>query len=855
MSVESIITTSREKSHLLLADLFKSKFGDDANFDKTSFNAWAIETLTDIQRSLAISMTLEKEEQFLNTCKNISTARAIGYENGFSGINVNPAKALLSFTMFLPTDFKNKKIYLKADETKVFAGDVAYMFPGDIEIISDERGFIQTVRRTDHVFDTSDNVILFSDSKLDKESNVLLYAFSSEVIQLNFEDSFITIPNHMQMTNGVNEISFNDNFYRIEIWYETFDSISNTLEKNNLFEVDDLSKFNTYDEVFKIELSDENKIKIITGNGINGKYFAPGKELKYRIYTTKGSQGNTINPELSISLPDDLNEISAYAEFLNNPAGGKDEYTLLELKDAIIKKIQTPDTIITNTDLKNKLSEILSLSSEETFHKLRRNDPIERILDLFIIVKDHSQKDSTFVVPTNTLDIELDSDLSIDNEYNTVKPFFMIESSVIKDLEGKDVRVNRMVPSQKSKNPKNTYYSSYYAIKLQKNPLLCNFFNLNANYSLKYKNVYTNKEVSNEVYINSAIIERDIFSSSNQYFIRLVLDSLNLKFLENNTLIVKARFFNNTSEEDFIIDFVRSTGPDGKLTSNIYEAKITSLDIISNSNKLFIKDVYKLSQKFTDGTEEWAINTQDYSTEIKDNLNCEICIFYNYDTDEVILNKSFQNIRSVRKKLLLSTYQINNIELYQNVDDILYCQTEQDQQNRNIIKIKNMPLYKDEYLKNPLYKNTLNKQMQIEKNIQYKISEKTEFPSRLSLKYFNTYGFSDSYSSLENVSLSLNFEISYRNNKSITNGEIEDIKNNLIKFIDSINKKDITEDKNIYLSDLIQIVKNNQSIVQARLLNFEDNIYFIKSNIESFEYIPASLQLEKENIIFTVKSI
>ena len=145
--------------------------------------------------------------------------------------------------------------------------------------------------------------------------------------------------------------------------------------------------------------------------------------------------------------------------------------------------------------------------------------------------------------------------------------------------------------------------------------------------------------------------------------------------------------------------------------------------------------------------------------------------------------------------------------------------------------------------------------MSVENSIKSKISEKTEFPSRLSLKYFNTYGYSDVYSSLDNVSLKIEFEVSYKNNKVIADSEILEIKNNLIKFIDTINKKDVSEDKNIYLSDLVTIVKNNSNIVQCRVLNYNDNIYFKKEALDNFNYVPTSLQLSPENIIFNIKSI
>lgn len=856
-NVKSVITTSREKSHILLTDLFKSQFGELSNFDKTSFNAWIIERLTDIQRDLAVTMTLEKEEQFLNTCKNISTARKIGYNYNFTNYNVNPAVGLLSMQLILPYGTKNTTITLKSDEVKFYAGDVCYMLPGDIDISVNNLGSIQAVRRNEKVFNPSDNVILYSGMKVNEEKTDIVFAFSTEVIQLDYVDNFFIVSDHSEMTQSVNEIEFDDSFYKIEVWYEYYDTDKSSKVKVTLNEVDDFINEGNSSEVYKLELTDDNKINIILGDGINGKFYGSGKQMNYRIYSTKGTKGNTINPSIQVGTGIDLTDIPTYANFLSNPIGGKDEYTLIQLKDAIRKKIQTPGTIITDNDLKNNISTILNLSSEETFHKLRRNDPIERILELFVIVKD-SNSISNNVIPTNTLDIEIDTSNIIDNDYMTIKPFFVVETSVTENENGEEIRKNKLIPQYKSKNEKNMYYSTYYAIKLQKNPLMANFFNLNANYNLSYEKTYVNTNFNEEVYINSIILERDIFNTSNQYFIRISLDSLNSNFLENNTLLIKARFINKNSEkeyEDFIIDFEKVKNTDSSLDHYTYEAKITSNDVISDNNNLFIKDVYKKEKEYTDGTEDWSINTRDYSTEILDSLDCELCIFYNYDTIEPTTNNYFKNIRGIKNKLLMTTYKLFNVNFYKNVDEIIYSQSQISEEDNDIIIVKSVPLYEESFINNFDNKETLNSQMNIENSIKDKVSEKTEFPSRLSLKYFNTYGYSDVYSSLKNVSLKIEFEVSYKNNKVISDSEISEIKNNLIKLIDNINKKDISEDKNIYLSDLVSIVKNNSNIVQCRVLNYSDNIYFNKNAINDINYVPTSLQLSEKNIIFNIKSI
>ena len=853
----SNVTSSRERSHILLSNIFKQTFGELANLDKTSLNSWVVDRMTDIQRDIAVSMTLERDEALLNTCKKISTARDIGYNYGFNELNANPAKGEIIVLLKLPLDFRSQEFLIKADDNKFFVNDICYMLPGDILITSNASRYIQAIRRTNHVFDTTDNVILVSASEILQKEQVIEFAFLTEVIQLNYQDSYFIVSDHLELTNSVNEIEFEDNFYALEMWYDYYDDESTVMSKQHMMKVDDLGNSSSISEVYTVEIENENKLKITLGDGLNGKFYPGGKEIKYRIYTTKGSAGNVVNPTVVVGVADELAEVSFKATFNKNPVGGRNEYNLIELKDAIRKKIQTPGTIITEMDLKNSLSDILNLKTEETFYKLRRNDPVERILDLFIIVKDRSNSNVEVVVPTNSLDITINLDNIIDNEYDTIKPFFLIETSEIVE-EGNVIRSNRMVPSYRTKIDNNMYYSSYYAIKLNRNPLMLNFFNLSANYNLVYEHTYTNTDYQEEVYINSAILERDIFSGSENYIFSLTLEATSQSFLEENNLIIRAMFTNtkgDKSYDKFYIDFAKTMDEEGNPQHTKYEAKITSLDIISNSNNLFVKNIYKLSQRFTDNTEAWAINTNDYDTEIVDSVSCEICIFYNYETGNVIENKSFKDIRDVRTKLLMSVYSIENINLYQDVAEIVYCQANYTDSKREEIVIKSVPLYKESYISDLNNRDVLLQQMSIEKSLKDKITERTEFPSKLSLKYFNTYGFSSLYSSLNNVSLRLEFEVSYRNNKAISLSEQIVIKNNLIKYIDTINKRSLSEDKNIYLSELVSIVRQNSSIVQCRIMNFSDNIYINKVLATGPEFMPTSLQLEAENIKFQTKSV
>lgn len=296
----SVLTTSREKSHLVLAELFKSTFGDLSNFDKTTFNAWTIERLTDIQRDLAISLSLEKDEQFLNTCKTIAAARKIGYNYNFDSLSVKPAIGTIGFQVALPATFKNSKLLISADTTKMVSGDIQYLFPGDIEIVADINGNLQAIRRSNHIFKTEDNVILRSVSSFDSVNEQTIFMFSSEVIQLDYEDSFIIVDEHIEMTTATSELEFKDNFYKVELWYNYFNQDLNKNVKVNLTEVKDFLGYSSFDEIYKVELTDDNKVKIIFPDGINGKYYAAGKEIQYRLYTTKGSKGNIINPIMQV---------------------------------------------------------------------------------------------------------------------------------------------------------------------------------------------------------------------------------------------------------------------------------------------------------------------------------------------------------------------------------------------------------------------------------------------------------------------------------------------------------------------------------------------------------------------------
>jgi len=875
----SLVSSSFEEVQRNLIDLATTHFGTtDINFYKTGLMAWIINCNADIVSDLALYNTLSFGERFLNTSKFLSSVIEIGDTYGYDFSNAVPADLVVSVAFKIDPEIEAyfdeqnkilkasgksnvspKPIVLDSRECKFFSNDIDYMLPGTINILKRPDYNWQVVIENNDNFDSKFRPILKSFIK-EVEIGTGVYAkflmFNIDTKQFKITTDYITIGSRIDLAFYEFDLTFVDYFHKIELYYYETDPITQVKYKKFLTKSVNLIQNSPTDDAFKVNILSENKIRIVLGNGVNGKYYQTGKEIYYDLYTTKGSAGNATKPELKIALPMEMNQYTFYPVALSDAINGKDSPTILEHKENIRKQIQTPKSLITEFDYQNKISSIFGIKENELFTMLRRNDPIERRIDLFLLFNNNSE-----MVKTNTLNVSLDvTEIATENT-RTIRPFFLVESGKEISDTNDIIQVNKFVPINTKKVANKFYYSNFYAIKIHTTPTYAiDFFDLSTNYELVFKEKYDNKNFAEEIIVNSIKVTRDIFAFETSYTFTLELSASTTDFLKNNNLIVRA-FFHNNSKKNFYLDFTKLIDPLKPEQQNIYVAKLESKDEISDDNYLFVKNVFLKKDETILDYEEWYLDTT--GIELTDNFAMTLSVMYNYDVPDLINEPLFIKQRDINHKVLLKTITIENINCYFNLKSVYRSDLEKQESfssERLMVNVLHLPLFSNDFINlsaNKQFLLTFNENLKMFNDMYLSYNE---IPSNLAIKYFNSFGFIDSYKNLDKTQMTLQIEVSFKNNIYIGDVALNSIKDNIISYLTKVNYRPMTDDKNIYISEIISIIMNNADIIQARILNYSDNIFFIgntdlkRLTKEDLKYFtPSVINVVRDDITFINK--
>lgn len=871
MSVTTLITSSsKEANQEKLIELAKIFFqNEDINFYKSSFLGSQIKMLSDIVADNALVNTLSFEERFMNTLKFKSSAFSIGSMYGYNKTGINYSKIDIGLALEITTELdeyfdiqnnslrvdKSTKVnpmYINCRENFIFKENIKFCFPGDIEIIKRLDNSWQAILRNNKNFESRFTPVLTSNKIEIGEKQYFL--FRVDIGQLEIIEDSTTISTRVNTAYYDFDLEFENNFYKINLFYNEYNEITKVTEKINIEIVDDIKLYTPNDDVCEIIMLNTNKIRITFGNGVNGKFYTTGKEINYELYTTSGETGNLVKPEFTFNTSDELNNYSFIIFANGNAEGGTNSLSLVELKSEIIKFIQTPTTMITDFDFKNKVGEYLDMKENEVFIKIRRNDPIERIIDLFLLLVDYNTYSAPYIVKTNTLNVKIEQN-NIGNINNTIKPFFLIESDGISnELKSNIYAVN---------STDNIYFSNFFAIKIHNSPtLIADFFDLSCNYSLDYLDSFINSKFIQEVIVNRITVSRDIFSRQKDYLFKIELRASTREFLEKNNLIIRMFVFN--SEKKFYLDFSKNIN-NGSIEHDKYICRLSSTDEIDDSNKLLIKDVFTKVSEARENYEEWEFVSNLISLDNK--VNIKIGIFYNYNTNKVVEDSDFAKLPDIKYKTLLSVIESTDIELYRNLNKIFLSKIELDNNlstsSNPVYVLKHLPLFEKSYIDDNKNKNFLTK-LNSNLTIFYKkFSLNNEVNSNLAVKFFNTWGYSDLYNGINKTNFKVSIEISYKNNSPISIDRLNIIKTNIVNYITRVNYSPLLLDKNIYISEIQSIVLEDSGVIQCRVINIDDNLYYNKKYdlnsttiIEREDYdifCPACIYLTVDDIEITPK--
>lgn len=866
MTTETI-SINRDKNAKIILDLQTEIFGDTLDTSKTGLQGFLNDTMSELATQVTTTSVLRQDERFLNTTRLETSTNLIASTFNYPSLTIVPSeiKVIVDIKLLLE-DNENTSIKIPAD-TAFFFNNKQFILPG--EILLSRSGTNWFVKLNDNV-NYERNIGDLVSNSYDSEDGTKIISFITDLKQINKSTSIYTIPVRQRLELQKIDIDIPSNLVDISITIT--DPV--TQIKRSLIKVTD--NFNNF-----VDEDTKNKEIFLLKNGSNGyelwleggsrtKFVPSGQDLEITLFSSDGYIGILNKPTFSVRVPDSLSprDITCYS--LTQGSEGVSKLGLRDQKVDIIRHIQTPffETIVTEFDMENITKKYMDLEDKDFCLIIRRNDPVVRIIDFFVKLKNEREE----ILRTNSLNIELTENNFIDDIFISPSDYYKNNILNSKTME-KSIEDNSLLLD----DSENKYFISPYFHKGLSNPLRVESYILNRNnffediiqkqivnqplpksfFPIILKGIFSQDSLTSEVKLTYSAT----FTSSNKDLMNIDLaankievylvfknqDGTNVgynrltKDIENNFLFSKefTPILNNTSEEKFlfkemvlfdtgtnfnsVFEAMNDLEPDVDLATKLTLAEFpTKLDldfkieIFAFSNELLVtgnKEIY-MSDITLKNTQLCKYETKNYTQVFRSATNtCNILV---KKEDPLVDNLFLGQIPMVSVKDFLD-------------DNLDYNQDKRDYILNQINKLE---------------------------NLSKSLFSRLEAPSIPAFKYINSYGFIEDYYNTDSVNLKFTIEIS----ASSMQNESE-LRSNIKKIIvEAVNESRNKYDGNIYLSHLIDRALTVTGITQVRILNYSDNIYAKRAEmvktlnrVQLKTYVPALLNVREEDITVILK--
>ena len=856
--LQTLALSSRAALSEQLITKTEAFFGADIDTSKGSFQSYINERLSELSSDMVLYNSFLFNERYINTARFRSSVLNRGYESGYVEQNVEPEK-LFSYIGIKLTDAdltKSLESFKVPQNTLSFAsGPINYMLTGNLTI-SLNNG-IWSVFMDDLLTDYSTRQLqsqLIEVTNLDATTDVYLM-FQVELLQLNITSKNELITYRETLDYYRINVDITNDLYDMKVYY--FDQNDNKiyLERlQNFLDID--SDFNK--DVFTVRDLDDTTKQIVLDNGLRFHFLSTGTELFIDLYETIGVEGRVKAPTFEIinDITDFTRSFVAYSEL--ESSGGVNKLALNDLKRDVIKSAQTPDgrTIVTKFDYENVLSNITGVGVEDLVLLMRRNDPIVRRTDLFMKMFDYKNE----LLQTNTADL-LITDFTAQTGVNgAIARGTRFKEEIIAD------KPHLIIVGDADATGTHYYRSLLPQAILSVPTHRLATFNLGTDYYKTAKEVFNNTfnlslslfsnhvtcsydSIAMEYTFSTTILSNDLTKINDATFMDTV--SMRLLFSNNSEL-------STTNSRHFYVDLTRDVTSN---KTNVFTGKIQVEEKFTQDGHLLAKNVYGLSG----GT--YTLNTL-LETPIEQTNYIESYIFTNNVTDKVNDDSSELTVveynslfaTDAASSTLFSKQEFIDNNLFKDLSELF--SSDVNYVGNTEVHVSSVPVIGEDDYNNANNADKLNQYAIIFNKLNDEVFMLREEPSVLAIKFFNTYGTTIDYGAHTTSEVSLQIELSYNVNESSPT-IINDIKQIINDYVNQKTSLTVTSsiEKNIYLSDLIsQIRDNTAGIIQLRILNLSDNIYFtgytdlknVPSGILTY-YTPPLLNVRTENVSFIVK--
>lgn len=822
----------------------------DSNLLKTGLFGWLLESLGLLSVNSLFYKSAIDAERFPNTAtlpKNIyNFATIYQSDTGFA----NPAQMKAVILIREPDIVKIKVLNLSdfiIDKSTVFEIDnVTYMLPATIKVIGASARYM--------IEDS--NILKTATFELKNAENLYLKSYETLINEVKFlaiECDLLQVSKNIQEYRVLtDDLSQNISYYI---------NVSKQLSNFRVFyqdtELSQKIELKKYLSVTPINLTDEDapycNYNLIDSKQLQINFpalagsFRPSLNsiITVETYETIGGAGNfSYSGEISVIFQDiNYQKIVSIGRALTPSQNGRNEDGLLDIKKKYLRKLTRSETLITQEDLTNYITDVFDSTFPKSQVKIVKvqDDVIRRLYRLFILMRDNEGN----IIPTNTIDLELsDSDMTSEFLNSNTYPYSHLIPAGSYILYGfgryrvYKEGVNTFTGLDDSEDPSsityylgNTNYIVYrtpYMIALRKLPFnKVSLIRTSINEFMTTRVIEVNNGIPSNFIINRFLIQRNdmLDNNSNIYNLSMVLKT-NYKEPKLVYAVIK-----DSISGDYLGYYNMNTESGAESNDQFFILPITAANELDENGDYILKGAYSLTYNEASNIFSYTTATNDIA--VREKLDVEIHV-----------------VTATTKSMLYRVEGIEPINLFSILDRTNYAFSYSNDFT-GAVSIAGIPVFRSEYVSRPEnYSYILDYFYTMEKNV-FSALNRIENSNDFDVKYYNTYGPSTMYNT-RNVNLNIKLEITL--NTQYSDEVDKNIRDGIANFINTKEERPGFAASNLitYLEnsfpeiDSIVVKEINGSSIQKveRLIGIGDSIkHSIKYTPEYMNVTPESLNL------------
>ena len=666
----------------------------------------------------------------------------------------------------------------------------------------------------------------------------------------NYRDPLIT-SEHLKVLVEGDTITIFLNLYQFSKKSVTYDVLNNDILERSIYDVEfgsNLVSFKTFYQTpddrfankdvwteipmyFGDTSSGDNTVYgyyTLTGDSTLRIYFSSkvgdfnpafNSRLRVEMLTTSGATGN-FSYSGNITATDSWLDSAGYSMInLTDPNGGSNQGDFRESKIALINRIRTRDSYITEKDLENLFQIVKTTKikkSIDTKVVKVRDDLFHRIFSIYTLLR---LTDGT-VIPTNTVDLKLDFQEISDRNFS-----IKAGTVIIYDRETSSYRLLAM-----DEIPDPYLYNSdayVFVVPFLMNLDFAEFPKLNAyqtDYTFDIPVVYNPKTIQtgviDSISLNHITLQRNTLVHLDRFILTCnVLGDM--KALANRTMMAMLY------DENQLVGMAPMVNiPD----SGQYYLDIFTNDAFTSSGEYIIENTFRDPKN---------INSVYPENHLVGKYRIDIAVYDSKNADGTAITDY---------SLVSPIIEFNSSEKIGIAEDIsayIHCPVHINQSTGQVV-LKRIPLVNANFFFNDKYNRDFNSTIMQLFRILDDSDEALENNTKLDLKFYNTSGVSKNFS-IDTIDIKIHLQIKLRTAFS-TDLDLQ-IRSEIVSFIEACN---YTIEKRFSISNLITALEKkftDISFIQIYTIN-NSNIQNISSvetadNVKLVDYIPEFLTVKK----------